>query len=169
MSTQNEKEQEKVQYGLLLLKTQDRLSQKTPPNVLEATHYMEKVYPIQKPIINFSDTLFVYKFHEGEIRHHAVTDYTLAYVYSGEMTIVNNTKTTKLYAGDCVFLSRNNKVKVSARPYNGIELKSVFLTFTRPFLVRYCHNMDKSLLPSSKTKRMHSIVLPGLPWIISPH
>lgn len=93
---------------------------------------MEKVYPIQKPIINFSDTLFVYKFHEGEIRHHAVTDHTLAYVYSGEMTIVNNTKTTKLYAGDCVFLSRNNKVKVSARPYNGIELKSVFLTFTRP-------------------------------------
>lgn len=130
---------------------------------------MEKVYPIQKPIINFSDTLFVYKFHEGEIRHHAVTDHTLAYVYSGEMTIVNNTKTTKLYAGDCVFLSRNNKVKVSARPYNGIELKSVFLTFTRPFLVRYCHNMDKSLLPSSKTKRMHCIVLPGLPWIISPH
>lgn len=29
---------------------------------------MEKVYPIQKPIINYSDTLFVYKFHEGEIR-----------------------------------------------------------------------------------------------------
>lgn len=29
---------------------------------------MEKVYPIHKPIINYSDTLFVYKFHEGEIR-----------------------------------------------------------------------------------------------------
>ena len=35
---------------------------------------MGKVYPIQKPIINYSDTLFVYKFHEGEIRRHAVTD-----------------------------------------------------------------------------------------------
>ena len=120
---------------------------------------MEKVYPIQKPIINYSDTLFVYKFHEGEIRRHAVTDHTLVYVYSGEMTIVNKAKTTKLYAGDCVFLSRNHKVKVSARPYNGIELKSVFLTFTRPFLVRYCHRMDKSLLPSPDKKRMPSIVL----------
>lgn len=75
------------------------------------------------------------------------------------MTIVNKAKTTKLYAGDCVFLSRNHKVKVSARPYNGVELKSVFLTFTRPFLVRYCHRMDKSLLPSPDKKRMPSIVL----------
>ena len=64
---------------------------------------MGKVYPIQKPIINYSDTLFVYKFHEGEIRRHAVTDHTLVYVYSSEMTIVNKAKTTKLYAGDCVF------------------------------------------------------------------
>ena len=33
---------------------------------------MEKVYPIQKPIINYSDTLFVYKFHEGEIRYPSI-------------------------------------------------------------------------------------------------
>ncbi len=58
---------------------------------------MGKVYPIQKPIINYSDTLFVYKFHEGEIRRHAVTDHTLVYVYSGEMTIVNKAKTTKKF------------------------------------------------------------------------
>ena len=120
---------------------------------------MENVYPIQDPIINYSDTLFVYKFHEGEIRCHAVTDHTLVYVYSGEMTIVYKNKTTKLFAGDCVFLARNHNVKVSARPYNGIELKSVFLTFTRPFLVRYSHLMDKSSLSSSEKKRMPSVVL----------
>lgn len=120
---------------------------------------MEKVYPIQEPIINYSDTLFVYKFHEGEIRRHAVTDHTLVYVYSGEMTIVYKNKTIKLFAGDSVFLARNHNVQVSARPYNGIELKSVFLTFTRPFLVRYSHLMDKSLLPSSEKKRMPNVVL----------
>lgn len=119
---------------------------------------MNKVYPTQVPIINYSDILFVYKFREGEIRHHAVNDHTLVYVYSGEMTIDNEGNTTKLYAGDCVFLSRNHKVKISARPYNGIELKSVFLTFTRSFLIRYCHQMDKSLLPSAKDKRMPNVV-----------
>lgn len=120
---------------------------------------INKVYPIQGPIINYSDILFVYRFREGEIRHHSVNDHTLVYVYSGEMTIEYEEKTTNLYAGDCVFLSRNHKVKVSAHPYNGIELKSVFLTFTRPLLIRYCHQMDKSLLPSPKGKRMPNVVL----------
>lgn len=120
---------------------------------------MDKIYPIQGPIINYSDILFVYKFRDGEIRHHAVNDHTLVYVYSGEMTIDNEGEVTKLYAGDCVFLSRNNKVDVSARPYNGIELKSVFLTFTRPFLIRYCHQMDKSLFPTPESRRMPNVVL----------
>ena len=57
---------------------------------------MNKVYPTQVPIINYSDILFVYKFREGEIRHHAVNDHTLGYVYSGEMTIDNEGNTTKL-------------------------------------------------------------------------
>lgn len=120
---------------------------------------MSKVCPIQKPIINYSDILFVYKFRDGEARHHTVNEHTLVYVYSGEMTIDNEGQVTKLYAGDCVFLSRNNKVDVSARPSNGIELKSVFLTFTRPFLIRYFHQMDKSLLPSAEDKRMPNVVL----------
>lgn len=120
---------------------------------------MSKVYPIQKPIINYSDILFVYKFRDGEVRHHTVNEHTLVYVYPGEMTIDNEGQVTKLYAGDCVFLSRNNKVDVSARPSNGIELKSVFLTFTRPFLIRYFHQMDKSLLPSAEDKRMPNVVL----------
>lgn len=116
------------------------------------------IYPSREPIINFSDVLYVYKFRDGEICRHTMSDHTLVYVYSGRMTIVSDGKTVHLHAGDCAFLSRNYRLAISAHPSEGVEFKGVFLLFTRKFLLRFHHQMDKSLLPPDGSKRMPNVV-----------
>lgn len=118
------------------------------------------IYASQGPIINFSDILYVYKFREGEIRHHTVRDHTLVYVYSGELTVKQGReKMLTIGEGQCVFLARNNKVEVSGRPVDGVEFKGTFLTLKRQLLIRYYNQMDRSLLPSKQEKRLSNVML----------
>lgn len=118
------------------------------------------IYASQGPLINFSDILYVYKFREGEVRHHEVRDHTLVYVYSGELTVKQeHHRTLTVGKGCCVFLARNNKVEVSGRPADGVEFKSTFLTLKRQLLIRYYNQMDRSLLPTEGAKRVPSVML----------
>lgn len=116
-----------------------------------------RIYDTQKPIINFSDILYVYKFRDGEVRHYEVRDHSLVYVYSGVLEVVNQSRKVLVKSNECVFLSRNNRVEISAHPADGIEFKGTFLTLPRQFLIRYYHQMDRTLLPSAQIKRMPSI------------
>lgn len=118
------------------------------------------IYASQGPIINFSDILFVYKFREGEMRQHAVRDHTLMYVYSGELVLKQKGKRAIIIGkGKCVFVARNNNVDVSGRPADGVEFKSTFLTMKRQLLIRYYSQMDKSLLPSKREKRLPDVMV----------
>lgn len=118
------------------------------------------IYASQGPLINFSDILYVYKFREGEVRHHEVRDHTLVFVYSGELTIrQKHHETLVVGKGSCVFLARNNKVEVSGRPADSVEFKGTFLTLKRQLLIRYYSQLDRSLLPSKDEKRMPDVML----------
>lgn len=108
----------------------------------------------KKPIINFHDILYVYKVYDGEVLSHQMSDHCIVYVYSGVLRIKYKDKTTLVHANECVFLSRNNKVEISASPEDGIEFKSAILTLQRKLLIEYSGRMDKSLFPAAHTQRM---------------
>ena len=110
------------------------------------------------PIINFSDILFVYKFKEGEIKHHTIPEHTLLYVYSGELTVKFQNRKFLVKKDECIFLARNHNVWISARAADGVEFKSTFLTLTRNFLITYFRQIDCSVLPSEKAKRMPEVM-----------
>lgn len=118
---------------------------------------MEKVYPEQAPIINYSDILYAYRFRVGEVCRHAMIDHSLVYVYSGKLNIVSGERTYVLSKGECAFLARNFKLEMSTCPHNGVEFKGVFLVFTRNFLMRYYRCFDKSKLPSASAKRLSNV------------
>lgn len=120
-------------------------------------YILTMIYDTQEPIINFSDILFVYKFRDKEVKHHKVNDHTLVYVYSGELEVIFQNHKTIVGADECIFLSRNNRVTFSACPAKGVEFKGTFLTLSRQFLIRYYHEMDKTLLPSCNIKRMPNV------------
>ncbi len=111
----------------------------------------------KKPIINFHDILYVYKVYDGEVLCHQMGDHCLVYVYSGVLRVRYNGKTTLVHANECVFLSRNNKVEISASPEDGIEFKSAILTLQRKFLMAYSGRMDNSVLPPVHAKRMPQV------------
>ncbi len=111
----------------------------------------------KKPIINFHDILYVYKVYDGEVLCHQMSDHCIVYVYSGVLRVKYNGKTTLVHANEGVFLSRNNKVEISASPEDGIEFKSAILTLQRKFLMTYSGRMDKSVLPPVYTKRMPQV------------
>lgn len=118
------------------------------------------IYASQGPLINFWDILYVYKFREGEVRHHEVRDHTLVYVYSGELTVrQQGHRTLTVGKNQCVFLARNNKVEVEGRPADGVEFKSAFLTLKRQLLIRYYSQMDRSLLPHKGEKRLSRVMV----------
>ncbi len=111
----------------------------------------------KKPIINFHDILYVYKVYDGEVLCHQMSDHCIVYVYSGVLRVKYNGKTTLVHANEGVFLSRNNKVEISASPEDGIEFKSAILTLQRKFLMAYSGRMDKSVFPPVNAKRMPQV------------
>ncbi len=111
----------------------------------------------KKPIINFHDILYVYKVYDGEVLCHQMSDHCIVYVYSGVLRVKYNGKTTLVHANEGVFLSRNNKVEISASPEDGIEFKSAILTLQRKFLMTYSGRMDKSVFPPVNAKRMPQV------------
>lgn len=118
---------------------------------------MEKRYPGQQPLINYSDVLVEYRFRNDEVCRHAMADHTLVYVYTGKLTIVNEEKTYVLAEGKCAFLARNFKLEMSATSCDGKEFKCVFLVLDRKFLMRYYQCFDKSKLPSAAAKRLPNV------------
>lgn len=118
---------------------------------------MEKIYPGQPPVINYSDVLVAYRFREDEVCRHAMADHSLVYVYSGRLTIVNEGKTYVLSEGECAFLARNFRLEMSAASCNGKEFSGVFLVLDRKFLLRYYQCFDKHKLPPIAAKRLPSV------------
>jgi glyoxylate utilization-related uncharacterized protein len=63
-----------------------------------------------------------------------IREHGIVYVLSGKLEINENGKITRLYRGECAFLRKDNRVSINKMPKKNKQYKSIWLTFTRPFL-----------------------------------
>lgn len=98
---------------------------------------------------SYSDALFCCHFNHAQTHSHMVKDHTLAYVYSGELLIEDDTDKLTIRSGDCVFFRKNHRVKMTRQSYGDEQFQAVFLAFNRKFLRKLYQNFDKSQLPQS--------------------
>lgn len=77
-----------------------------------------------------------------------VKDHTLIYVDAGECIVDDRGEKTRIGAGECAFIRRNNGVTMDKRCINdGEPYLSIALSFPRKFLMEVWRGMDKSRLP----------------------
>jgi len=119
-------------------------------------------------VFRYDDVFFGYYFNNDESCAKMMKEHTLIYLYSGEITIYEEGKVTLMNPGDCVFIRRDNRVKVVKKPKDGKQFKGIFMNFTRPFLRKFFHSTDKKEIPLQANKTKQSVIkLPQSPDITS--
>ena len=84
---------------------------------------------------NYSDVFFCYHSAKSRVFDKFMNFHYLIYIYSGEMLVTQDKKTTVVRKGECVFLHRDQRILVVKQPSpDGEEYRGVFLVFRRNFL-----------------------------------
>lgn len=98
-----------------------------------------------------------------------VHEHTLIYVSSGECIVDDRGRKTRIAAGECAFIRRNNGVSMDKRCIeDGVPFLSIALSFPRKFLMDVYHGMDKSQLPKeAKRGKTNFVKIPQRPDITS--
>ncbi|MDR1023649.1 MAG: AraC family transcriptional regulator [Prevotellaceae bacterium] len=86
-----------------------------------------------------------------------VKEHYLVYIYSGELEINERGKIAKIHKGECVFIRKDNRVKMTKQPKNGEQFKSIFLSFPRRFLHEFYQALDKEQLPENVKRQEVSV------------
>jgi hypothetical protein len=63
-----------------------------------------------------------------------IREHGMVYVLSGKLEINEGGKITYLYKGECAFVRKDNRINITKMPEKNEQYKSIWLTFTRPFL-----------------------------------
>lgn len=117
---------------------------------------------------NYSDVFFSYYFNNERVCHQMIDNHTLVYVYSGELLVEEGNKKTRIHAGQCVFLRRDNRVNMTKQPKGEEQFAAIFLIFNRNFLREFFQRIDKNNLPVETNKLKQSVIkLPQTPDIAS--
>jgi len=118
--------------------------------------------------INYSGTFLSCFFDNNTSCVHATKDHTLVYLYSGKLIVEDGSKKTVINPGECVFVRRNHRVKMT-KLYSGTDqYKGISMTFKRNFLRDFYSKMDKNVI-SQKVKSPEKSVfkMPLRPDIVS--
>ena len=107
---------------------------------------------------NYSDVFFSYYFNDEQICRHMVKNHTLAYVYSGELLLMEGKTKTKVHKGECAFLRRDNRVVMTKQPKGSEQFSGIFMIFNRNFLREFYQTIDKMQLPLEVEKCKPSVV-----------
>jgi AraC-like DNA-binding protein len=86
------------------------------------------------------------------IRNHGIV-----YVLSGKLEINENGKITNLYKGECAFVRKDNRASMNKMSKKDEQYKSIWLTFTRPFLREFYRTMNKTQLPEDAKRQKISV------------
>jgi AraC-like DNA-binding protein len=86
-----------------------------------------------------------------------IREHGIVYVLSGKLEINENGKITRLYKGECAFLRKDNRVSMTKMPQKNRQYKSIWLTFTRPFLRKFYQTLDKKQLPKDAERQKVSV------------
>lgn len=81
---------------------------------------------------------------------YASKDHCLTYIYSGKLVIEEEGKERVIYPGECVFIRRNHKLKMSKLYSDTGQYKGITMTFKRNFLRDFYNTMDKSKMPGNR-------------------
>ena len=93
-----------------------------------------------------------------------IQDHMLAYVYSGKLILEEDGISTEIHKGECVFLRRDNRVKMTKQPKGEEQFQSIFMMFKRNFLREFYQTLDKNVLPLEAEKQKTSAIkLPQTP------
>ena len=120
-------------------------------------------------VINYSN-IFLSCIMKKECRCvYDVHDHTLIYVSSGECVIDDRGRITRITAGECAFVRRNNGVTMDKRCLSDdVPFLSIALAFPRRFLMDVYHNMDKTDMPKRARRGKPNLVkIPRRPDITS--
>lgn len=116
----------------------------------------------------YSDIFFSYYLNTEYACTKMVRNHSLVYVYSGEYVLEENGIQTVIGAGECVFLRKDNRVKMIKLPKDEKWFKAIFMIFKRNFLKEMFQKLSKQEIPANIQKLTSSVVkLPKVPAIES--
>ena len=107
---------------------------------------------------NYYDIFFSYYFNNERSCTQMITDHMMAYVYSGELILEEANQKTVVHKGECVFLRRDNRVKMNKQPLGEEQFQGIFMIFKRNFLRDFYQNLDKNELPIEAEKHKPSVI-----------
>ena len=87
-----------------------------------------------------------------------ITDHMLAYVYSGELILERENEKTVFREGECVFLRRDNRLKMNKQPLGEEQFQGIFMVFKRNFLRDFYQHLNKKELPLEAEKIKPSVI-----------
>lgn len=99
--------------------------------------------------INYSGTFLSYFINNNTSCVHATKDHSLVYLYSGKLIIEEDGKETTIYPGECVFIRRNHRVKMTKFYSGEDQYKGITMTFKRNFLREFYSQLEKSAIPQN--------------------
>jgi len=117
---------------------------------------------------NYHDIFFSYYFNNEISCMQMIKDHMLVYIYSGEMILEEGNVKTEVHKGECVFLRRDNRIKLAKQPRGEEQFQAIFMHFKRNFLRDFYQTIEKKELPSEVEKYKPSVIhLPETPDIES--
>ena len=117
---------------------------------------------------NYSDVVFSIYFNYDIKCVKMVKEHHIVYVNSGELLLEENNKKTKVLAGECVFLRRDNRITMTKQPRGDEKFNAIFMVLKRNFLRDFYQSFDKSQLPQDISKHIPSVIkLPKTPDVLS--
>jgi len=117
---------------------------------------------------NYYDIFFSYYFNNEISCVQMIKDHMLVYVYSGELILEEGNIKTVVRKGECVFLRKDNRVKLTKQPRGVEQFQAIFMHFKRNFLRDFYQTIDKNVLPLEAEKYKQSVItLPGSPDVES--
>ena len=116
----------------------------------------------QLKILDLAHVFIASYFTDDRQCSHANKEHTLIYLQSGELELAEKGVITRLKAGDCAFIRRDNQVMLQKYASEENPYQSFVLKFSRNFLRDFYHTMDKDIISAQAKRDALSItVLPA--------
>lgn len=107
---------------------------------------------------NYHDIFFSYYFNNETSCTQMIDNHMLVYVYSGEILLEEHGRQIALHRGDCAFLRRDNRVRMTKQPLGDEQFQGIFMIFKRNFLRDFYQGLDKKSIPGDIEKPELSVI-----------
>ncbi len=125
-------------------------------------------YPTATQRFQYDNIFFSFYSKDETVCTKMVHDHMLVYIYSGEYLIEEGNTKIQVHKGECIFLRKDNRVKMTKLPYNDEPFQAVFMIYKRNFLREFFQTLNKQQMPFHIRRHQPSAIkLPPSPDIES--